>query len=72
MTPLSRESSSRSEYPTGHWTVVGQQPHEGCEVCDLLDVLAAITEVDGEGTPIHDQTAMYQMAADALNEKLPL
>jgi hypothetical protein len=50
-----------------HKVVVGDQPHDGCDVCDLRNALKEITAVDGEGTPIHDRIAMYQIAADALD-----
>jgi hypothetical protein len=56
-----------SEYPTCHAVVVGEQPHEGCDVCSLLAALDEITAVDGEGRPLHDQAEMYQIADDALS-----
>jgi hypothetical protein len=56
-----------SEFPTCHAVVVGDQPHEDCDVCTLLTALDEITAVDGEGRPLHDQAAMYQLADDALS-----
>lgn len=59
-----------SGYPTCHAVVVGDQPHEDCDVCTLLAALDEITAVDGEGRPLHDQVAMYQLADDALADAL--
>lgn len=54
------------EYPTCHAVVVGEQPHEGCDVCSLLAVLDAITAVDSAGIPLLGHAEMYQLAADEL------